>query len=713
LHKLVVHPNEVEMMSDQIPDTTSFSSTFALEQLSELASGMDIQLFTHLFRPVLGSHLPVTLFVPLQRELIGKTFSNPTYQVSDAITEPCIYHQATRQIIVQRETIAQAIEHPAKTARLMVALMEAFALHIHHLLQQGGTEADTPNLAPSVPTAMPATFVQALLFYNKPIAAGSIFATFTEAGIEHTLALTAPEEIPSRQKRFAAGRGHGHSHNSFGHESIEDALETVGFDEAQRKAIYFGNWLRDYSQLIDPKIVHPESGTGSDTAQIIEAIATGQLPRVSREKLTAIVDLFALKEFHSLQQTPEDREVYRVTPQLLGVYRAHEHIDNPTTLDREAFDPRSIDADFTVLVFPEDKLNAVLPKRSMKRYVRRPIAYMIKQLEAAKKEGMTPKGMRQFGEALHVLEDYFAHSNFIELCLRKIGHVEVLPWTTRVESRDISRHEWPIITGMFGALDIVGSVTDPLAELLYGNDTSTEREPGERSDFDNVMLILLKDEDPLLLKAYELYLAARDNIRSNELYRWYGKATKVIESPSKAIEFASNLIKKPLLKWAGNHIATLQTHQDGDPNNDAGIMATHSQLAKDHDTHPFHSLAVLLAASAVREVGQAMFNHWMALGAEHGDPRVLAERFIVHPNDTDWFTQIVDDWARANPDKVEQGKSLETLRQLQSEELDNALKEIQEALNATVKHIEEVEEITGTSFWSIANLPDAGPAPWQ
>ncbi len=710
---MIVLSNQVDIMNDLHADTTSFSSTFALEQLSELASSLDYQLFTHLLRPVFGNHLPPALLIHLQRGLIDKTFSNPSYEVSDAITEPCSYQRETRQILVQRQTIAQAIEEPGETARLLVALMEAFALHIHDLLQQGDAKENTPDPTPPTTSEITTTFVQTLLFYNKPIAAGSVFATFTEAGTEHTLVLASPQKRRSRQKRFAAGRGHKASHASFGHESIEDALETVGFDEAQRKAIYFGNWLRDYSQLIDPNIVRPASATGSDTAEIVDVIANRQLPRVSREKLTAIVDLFALKEFHQLQQTPEGRENYRVTQQLLGVYRAHEHIDNPTTLDRKAPDPRSIDADFSARIFPEDKPNTLLPKRSMKRYVRRPIAYMIKQLEAAKKEGMTPKGMRQFGEALHVLEDYFAHSNFVELCLRKIGHVDVLPWTTRVESRDKSRHEWPIVTGMFGSLNIVASVTDPLAELLYGDDTSAELEPGERSDFDNAMLILLKDEDRFLLDAYKLYLAARDNLKKNVLYRWYENAVKVIELPSKAIEFASNLIRKPLLKWAGDHIATLQVHQNGDPNNDPDSLATHSQLAKDHDTHPFHALAVQLAAFAVKEVGQAMFNHWMSLGLEHGDPRIVAERFIVHPNDTEWFTQIVEDWARANPDRVEQGKSLDTLRQLQSEELENAVNKIKEAFDAATKHIEEVEEITNTSYWSLVNLPEQGPAPWQ
>ncbi|WP_236236820.1 HET-C-related protein [Pseudomonas faucium] len=691
---------------------TTFTSSIALEQLGNLANTLDAQLFTHLFRSVFGTDFAPAAFVQLQRNLADSTLANPAFRVETGLQSWSAYDPDTGEIRVQREVIDQALEEPELTATFLLALIQVFALHVHQLLCLY-QEAEGIEQATEPPREdLGVTFAQTLLFYNEPIEAGKTFAIFTHSGTETPLVLAFSAQEPPRADEFSAGRGEKKANHSFGHESIEDALEVAGFDAAQRKAIYFGNWLRDYSQLIDPKLVHPVPGAGIDTADIIKSIVAGEMPRVSREKLTAIVDLFALKEFHSLQQTPEDRALYQVTPKMLGVYRAHEHIDNPTTLDRDSFDPRSIDKDFTALVFPEDKQNALLPKRSMKRYIRRPIAFMIKQLEAAKKEGMTAKGMRYFGEALHVLEDYFAHSNFIELSLKKLGHDDVLVWTTRVEARENSRHEWPVITGMFGALDIVGSVADPMANLLYGDESSPTPGPGERSDFDQVMLILLKDEDPLLLNAYELYLKARDNIRNNEVYRWFNKLNQVIQLPNKAIDYATNLIKKPLLKWAGDHIATLQTLLDTDPNNDASSLATHSQLAKDHDTHPFHTLAVLLAAEAVKVVGQAMYDHWRVNGSTYGDPRVLAEGMIVHPNDTDRFDQIVKDWAQANAERVEQGKSIETLRQLQTDELDEAMKAIGEALDTVVKHIEEIEELTDTSYWSLVNGQDAGPSPF-
>lgn len=77
--------------------------------------------------------------------------------------------------------------------------------------------------------------------------------------------------------------------------------------------------------------------------------------------------------------------------------------------------------------------------------------YMSAQLNIALGAGPTSKGFRHFGAALHVLEDYFAHSNFVELSLRKL-HPNVLAWTAPRSSAQ-SRHALPVVTGMFGSLD--------------------------------------------------------------------------------------------------------------------------------------------------------------------------------------------------------------------------------------------------------------------
>jgi hypothetical protein len=85
-------------------------------------------------------------------------------------------------------------------------------------------------------------------------------------------------------------------------------------DYQERSIIYFGNWMRDYSQLLDPKLVRGEN-------------MPRQFPQVfSRKALTEIVDILSIRSFHHLRSKPG---LVNVTPERLGVYRPSEHIDNP------------------------------------------------------------------------------------------------------------------------------------------------------------------------------------------------------------------------------------------------------------------------------------------------------------------------------------------------------------------------------------------------
>ncbi|WP_241092388.1 Het-C domain-containing protein, partial [Pseudomonas viridiflava] len=116
--------------------------------------------------------------------------------------------------------------------------------------------------------------------------------------------------------RFEAGEGDEHRHT---HGSIEAVLETAGFRKDEIRAIYYGNWLRDHSQLVDPKLVR-----APDMPKSFPDL-------LSREALTGIVDVLAVKAFTDLMKI--DRSRFIVTPQRLGVYRAAEHIDNPRAIN--------------------------------------------------------------------------------------------------------------------------------------------------------------------------------------------------------------------------------------------------------------------------------------------------------------------------------------------------------------------------------------------
>ena len=75
---------------------------------------------------------------------------------------------------------------------------------------------------------------------------------------------------------------------------------------------------------------------------------------LSREALTQIVDVLAIREFPTLMKI--DRDKFKVTPQRLGVYRPSEHIDNPRVVNPEPADPKHRDADFEPWVLPDDPL---------------------------------------------------------------------------------------------------------------------------------------------------------------------------------------------------------------------------------------------------------------------------------------------------------------------------------------------------------------------
>lgn len=106
------------------------------------------------------------------------------------------------------------------------------------------------------------------------------------------------------------------------HGDIEDMLKTVACLKGHKwssmmiKRVYFGNWLRDYSQAVD----------------------VGTLKGVQADTIRILVWILAFMSFG--YATGE----FEVTTERLGVYRPEEHIDNPKdyadNLDARQYDAR-------------------------------------------------------------------------------------------------------------------------------------------------------------------------------------------------------------------------------------------------------------------------------------------------------------------------------------------------------------------------------------
>jgi hypothetical protein len=624
-------------------------SDAAFKALCAVAARWPETSFLSKLRVVFGSDLPAAAYQTLRKALLDKTLMLPRIELvaSGLMGHEAGYDNARRVIMVDRQLVSQAERDKSKAATLLVALVEEFGHHVDNLLrtefsrQRGDGPRDEGTVLAST------LYTQ----WQAPTPTTS-FATYTRAGRTHRLSTdtasfkSALQRHTSEQDRaddakagsvqfFGAGRGHGQAGKSFGHESIEDALESSFPSREQRRQIYFGNWLRDYSQAIDPALVRP-----ARSKDISEGF--------TRDALTGVLDVLAREEFGNVS-------MFGVTPQKLGVYRPEEHIDNPHGIE----DKSSDDKDFRKKCTEAEV--AIDPTTGMLNYIANrkgnwatSSAYIEQELCAAASLGNTPEGLRRLGHALHTLEDFYAHSNFVELLLIKMGYGQVYPWAHRKFSVPTPRY--PLITGKFGSNDIQVSLSYVLNEKLTAK-AGKKYVAGERSTSAKILLILAKDIppeslDPKYVRKYEGYLQFMENF-SRENPR-LGKALDDIS------KFLSALPNSILASKAKNHATDVTKSQQEFLKNPAFLHPTHSQLAKDHDDHPLHLLAATLAMGAIRDVGCVMIEVWKK---QRNRDDVIREalKYLVHPEDIQntahdaraWILKPTLQWAKANPKKLQ------------------------------------------------------------
>lgn len=253
------------------------------------------------------------------------------------------------------------------------------------------------------------------------------------------------------------------------HGDIEDMLEKVACLKGHKwssmmiKRVYFGNWLRDYSQAVD----------------------VGTLKGVQADTIRILVWVLAFMSFG--YATAE----FEVTAERLGTYRPEEHIDNPKDYaDNE--DARKYDARLRGPVHPEEL--AIDPQTGMKNYIAnerggwatsagyikysfaRSIHFGRMYTHGANKgrEEDLCEALRCLGQGLHCVEDFGAHTNYVELALREMGFHNVFPHVGVNAGINLrGKHTYPLVTGTFGGVDFLHSV------LGEANDHITQTEVDE------------------------------------------------------------------------------------------------------------------------------------------------------------------------------------------------------------------------------------------
>lgn len=632
-------------------------SHFALDQLTAVARRSTAPQFVMLMAPIFGYDLPPRNYLKFQQALLAGSIENPEHRISHDLAYPADYDNDDRTIRIHADAFAEYLQAPERGWELLAILLHEFGHHVDNLLRHDLAEENPDGTRPAKDAQREegSRYARAMAQCEATHEGWTCIGRYTLAdtdeaeivvdfkdamlAVAHFQDGNGANNASGAREGFEAGNSDDHKDGHFSHETLSRNLEKLGFSADELQLIYFGNWLSDYSQLLDPKIVRAVD-MPKDFPDVL-----------SRQALTKIVDVLAARKF-SRQRTFYP-ELFTVTEEKLGVYVPSEHIDNPKVTDPYPADPQTRDPDFKPWVFKGSPLLDVDYQSSMKRYIHDSVEHVLKELENIKNIHAAGERLPRLGAALHILEDYFAHSNFVELSLIKLGY-NVLPWTGKADCK----WELPLVTGTFGGLDVVASLAYPVAKLI-GPVKAWEFKRithGFRSDSEKMILILLGEhQNQDLLKVYEGYLALRDvwsTLPGHEYIDFYRWAATL---PLTLIKNAYGQIFQGVFKLVGNSIGDIQTLRGDDPHITKSTDPSHSQLAKDHAEHPLHELAAKLASAAITEVTKALIDHW---NYNRGtDPVEVARAFFVHPQDTQWQDKIVVEWAEQNPDAIRDGAS--------------------------------------------------------
>jgi hypothetical protein len=213
-----------------------------------------------------------------------------------------------------------------------------------------------------------------------------------------------------------------------GHGGVEEnALERAGFSHDEAHKTYFGNWLRDYSQQV--------SRTGADDGawfEIIQILATGEFGRnPTREELGRYLPSEHMDnpEGGDSAENPGYTENNKQDPRAEHLKRAGALSKSQQAwLAESQVDAFKGDAgrseEFKAQIDRAKTFQSDIEKRSyisaLPDYIERGKVHAMRQIQQAASLGRNAQGFEALGNGLHAVEDYFAHSNFVEVALAQL-----------------------------------------------------------------------------------------------------------------------------------------------------------------------------------------------------------------------------------------------------------------------------------------------------
>jgi hypothetical protein len=432
---------------------------------------------------------------------------------------------------------------------------------------------------------------------DRPVSTKDVISLQKSIGNQSTLQLLSNKAI--RQKSLSNPSGVVQRYGGPQHESIERQGMEGAFSPEEQRDIAFGNWANDFNQI-----------------NLAGDFIRNHTPlRITNQDLFDIAQIVAEEQFGATIAG-------RMDPQRFGVYNWQQHFDNPAT------DPNA----------PPDVGPVAAHISTSREYVRQ-------RLRDALYANDPAIGREYFGSAMHVMEDFFAHTNFVEIALRRCGVMDIQP---RPGTEDPNREQ--LIGGIFATSDTVVSILH-----LIGNQLQRPARPDQPlSSSDRILLILLRRQHPTLASAYEEY--CRLDFAARRVIPGYEAVHRRIQ------RFKASIIA--LLGSAANAASRVTTAVA----TGGGQQPAHSRLNKDDQSQPHYQLARALSVHVVRQMTPPMQEAWRLRRAvppgqsaqpasppaspemaavQEAEQRLLAmvDQYTSHPDDSTWWQSMVRTYA--------------------------------------------------------------------
>ncbi|KAK7058610.1 hypothetical protein VNI00_002246 [Paramarasmius palmivorus] len=369
------------------------------------------------------------------------------------------------------------------------------------------------------------------------------------------------------------------------------------FKGSDIKKVYFGNWLRDYSQAMDIAGLSKMSG---DTIVLIVSV------------LSFMTFGFATREFE-------------VTPERLGVYLPVEHIDNPKGYAENEGDARYFHPSLRP---PVDPAELEFDERTgMKKYMATEdedfdssTAFIRRTLKACIEYGRRAGGSegedlweayRLLGTGLHTLEDLLAHSNWCEIALVKMGYTDVFCHVGENVLVESPNGPAPgMVTGTFGSADFVHSLLGEATDKIHQASVSAlaeQMEESQNNDDAFSKILMLKD----VLGKLSAFSGDDDSTSLSQ--------AEAMQEQSNAYHFDPDNVAPPevqqqlltVLRWRDNVMRNIQSKIEMIP----GLADMLDQLTIALNTYVYNIISpwltpILTQASGVLEQGSQAVVDW-------------------------------------------------------------------------------------------------------